>query len=91
MLAARFAILQFVICSILQKFESALRSAEAEAKYRHFTRGDYLERKDCARDDTSLAFADQAVVEAEIRVTEARLSLDQHKAICRFCSQSNSN
>jgi len=76
---------------MLQKLELGVRSAEAEAKYRYFARRDYLEHRDCGRDDPSLAFADQAIVEAEVRVTEARLALDEHKAVCRLCALTNSN
>jgi hypothetical protein len=64
-----FAIPQFVICSMLQKLEVGVRSAEAEARCRYSARRDYLESRDCGRDDPSLAFADQAIVEAEVRVS----------------------
>jgi hypothetical protein len=65
-----------------RKFDLAARSAEAEAKCRHFVRTGLLNRFDCTWDDSSLAFAEQAFAEAEIRLTKARLALDKHKAIC---------
>lgn len=68
-----------------------MRSAKAEAHYRHFVRRGYVELTDCAVDNTFLAFADQAVAEAEMRATEARFALDEHTAICRSCSLANSN
>jgi hypothetical protein len=68
-----------------------LRSAEAEARYRHFVRKDYLAHRVCAEDDAFLAFADQSVGEAEVRVTKARLTLDEHTAFCPSCSVANLN
>ena len=63
--------------------------AEAEARFRHFVRTKYLEDTNCAEAD--LAFADQAVAEAEMKVTKARLALDEHAAFCQSCSIANSN
>jgi len=80
-----------MICSTERQLELAMRSAEAEAAYRHCARKDYLERTDCAGGDSSLAFAEQAVAEAEIRSTQARLALDEHRAFCPFCSRANLN
>jgi hypothetical protein len=74
------------MCPILQKLEMAVRSGDAERHYRHFVRRTHLESTDCAEDDAFLDFADQAVVEAEIRATEARFTLDEHTTVCRFCS-----
>ena len=79
------------MCPILQKLEMAIRSGEAEGCYRHFIRRTYLDSIDCAEDDAFLAFADQAVAEAENRATEARFALDEHAAHCRFCWMANSN
>lgn len=79
------------MCPILRKLEMAVRSGDAEGHYRYFVRRTYLEGLDCAEDDTFLAFADQAVVEAEIRATEARFALDAHTTACRFCRMANSN
>jgi hypothetical protein len=64
------------MCPILQKLELAIRSGEAEGRYRHFIRKTYLGGTDSAADDLFLAFADQAVAEAEMRATEARFPLD---------------
>jgi hypothetical protein len=53
-----------MICSTRRKLELTMRSAEAEAAYRHYARRHYLVRTDCTGDDSSLAFAEQAVAEA---------------------------
>ena len=66
-----------------------MRCAEAEAAYRHYARKDHLERTNCTWGDSSLAFAEQAVAEAEIRSTQAHIALDEHTALCRFCSKPN--
>jgi hypothetical protein len=79
------------MCPILQKLELAIRSGEAEGRYRHFTRKAYLDGTDSAADDLFLAFADQAVAEAEMRATESRFALDEHTTVCRFCRMANSN
>jgi hypothetical protein len=81
------------MCPILQKLELAIRSGEAEGQYRHFVRRNYLDGTDCMEDDAFLAFADQAVAEAEaeMRTTEARFALDEHTAHCRFCPMATSN
>ena len=79
------------MCPILQKLQLAIRSGEAEGRYRQFVRKAYLEGTDSQEDDAYLAFADQAVAEAELRSTEARFALDEHAALCRFCSMANSN
>jgi hypothetical protein len=63
----------------------AARSAEAEAKYRPFVRTDLLNRFDCSGDDSLLAFAEQANAKGEIRRTQARMTLDERKAICSLC------
>ena len=78
-----------MICSMQRQLELAMRSAEAEASYRHYARRDHLERAGCAGDDSSLAFTEQAIAEAEMRSTQARLALDQHTAFCPFCSKAN--
>jgi hypothetical protein len=87
----RLAILRFVMCPILQKPELAVHCGEAEGQYRHFIRRTYLDGTDCTADDAFLAFADQAVAEAEVRATEARFALDEHTARCRLCRMANSN
>lgn len=79
------------MCPILQKLELAIRSGEAEGRYRHFIRRTYLDGNDCAEADAFLAFADQAVAEAEMRATEARCALDEHTVHCQFCRIANSN
>jgi hypothetical protein len=79
------------MCPILQKLEMAVRSGEAEGCYRYFVRRTYLDCGDCTEDDAFLAFADQAVAEAEMRATESRLALDEHTAHRRFCLMANSN
>jgi hypothetical protein len=76
---------------MLQKLNFELRSAEAESDFRHFVRRSQLERMDCSWDDSSLAFAEQAIAEAEMRATEARYLLDEHTASCRLCSHVNLN
>jgi hypothetical protein len=78
-----------MICSTQRQLELAMRSAVAEATYRHYARKDYLERTDCTGDDSSLAFAEQAVAEAEMRSTQARFALDEHRFFCPFCSEAN--
>lgn len=79
------------MCPILQKLEMAIRSGEAEGRFRQFIRTTYLDGTDCAADDQFLAFADQAVAEAEMRATQAQFALDEHAAHCRFCMMANSN
>lgn len=79
------------MCPILQKLELAIRSGEAAGRYRHFIRAAYLDGSDCLEDDVFLAFADQAVAEAEMRATENRFALDEHTTVCRFCRMANSN
>jgi hypothetical protein len=79
------------MCPILQKLKMAVRAGEAEGHYRYFVRRTYLEVTDGSADDVFLAFADQAVAEAEIRATEARFALDEHTTHCRFCQMVNSN
>jgi hypothetical protein len=79
------------MCPILQKLELAIRSGEAEGRYRHFIRKTYLDGTDSEADDLFLAFADQAVAEAEMRATEARFALDEHTTACRFCSMATAN
>ncbi len=59
--------LEAMICSTHRQLELAMRSAEAEAAYRHYASRDYLERADCTGDDSSLAVAEQAIAEAEMR------------------------
>src|SRR5260370_39828990 len=76
-----------MICSTRRQLELAMRSAEAEAAYRHYDGRDYLERTDCTGDDSSLAFGEQAVAEAEMRSTQARIAMDKHRASCPFCSE----
>ena len=78
-----------MICSTQRQLELAMRSAEAEAAYRHYTRRDYLERTDCSGDDSSLAFAEQAIAEAEMRSTQARFALHEHTVFCPFCAKAN--
>jgi hypothetical protein len=79
------------MCPILQRLELAIRSGEAEGRYRYFIRTTYLQNNDCEEDDVFLAFADQAVAEAEMRETEARFALDDHAAHCPLCLMANSN
>jgi hypothetical protein len=83
------AILRLFMCPTAQHLALAMRSAEAEAHYRHFVRTGYLENTNCAKAD--LAFVDQAIAEAEMRLTEARFALDEHTTVCRSCSMANSN
>jgi hypothetical protein len=79
------------MCLTLRQLDLAIRLAVAEAQYRHFDRKSYIAGLNCAEDDAFLAFADQAVAEAEMRETEARFALDKHKAFCRSCSMVNAN
>jgi hypothetical protein len=79
------------MCPTSIQLESAIRSAVAEAQYRYFDKKNCIAGMDCAEDDAFLAFADQAVAEAEIRATEAQFALDEHAACCRFCQMANSN
>jgi hypothetical protein len=79
------------MCSARRQIETAIRLAVAEARYRHFDRKTYIAGTDSGADDAFLAFADQAVAEAEMRETEARFALDEHAAPCRHCSINNSN
>jgi hypothetical protein len=79
------------MCPILQKLEMAVRVGDAEGHYRYFVRRTYLEDSDCAADDAFLVFADQAVAEAEMRATETRFALDEHKTVCRFCAMATAN
>jgi len=78
-----------MICSTQRQLELAMRSAEAEAAYRHYARRDYLGRTNCPGGDSSLAFAEQAIAEAEIRSTQARLALHEHRIFCPSCSNAN--
>ena len=68
-----------------------VRSQKAEAHFRYFARMTYLECTDFGENDAFLSFADQSVAEAEMRLTEARLALDEHKTICRFCAMATAN
>ena len=77
--------------SKLQELESAVRLAVADARYRHFIKKDYIAGTDCDEDDAFLAFADQAVAEAEMRETQARFTLKEHMALCRSRSIADSN
>jgi hypothetical protein len=79
------------MCPILQKLQMAVSAGDAEGHYRYFIRRTYLEGTDCREDDAFLAFADQAVAEAEMRATEAHFALDEHTTHCRFCMMANSN
>jgi len=79
------------MCSKLRRLESAIRLAVAGTRYKHFDRKTYIAGMDSEADDAFLAFVDQAVAEAEMRETEARLALDEHAAPCRHCSMVNSN
>jgi hypothetical protein len=79
------------MCSTSQRLELAIRLAVAEAHFRHFDKKSYVAGMDSEADNAFLAFADQAVAEAEMRETEARFALDEHTAICRTCSTANSN
>ncbi len=78
-----------MICSTQRQLELAMRSAAAEATYRHYARRDYLERTHSTGDDSSLAFAEQAVAEAEMRSTQARLAIHEHRIFCPICSNAN--
>ena len=89
--APRSCHVPIVMCPILLKLELAIRSGEAEGRYRHFVRKTYLEGTDSPEDDAYLAFADQAVADAELRATEAWFALNKHIALCRLCAMANSN
>lgn len=79
------------MCPTLLQLELAIRLAVSEAQYRNFNRKNYIAGLDSAEDDAFLAFADQAVAEAEMRETEARFALEEHAVCCRHCSMVNSN
>jgi|HubBroStandDraft_6_1064221.scaffolds.fasta_scaffold95157_2 hypothetical protein len=64
---------------------------DAEGHCRHLVMRTHLEGSDCTEDDAFLAFAGQAVVEAEIRATEARFALDERTTVCLFSSMATAN
>ena len=80
-----------MICSTSRKLEFAVWAAKIEVDLRHAARKGYLEESDSQWDDDRMAFVEQAVAEAEIRSTEARLALDMHRTACIFCATGNAN
>jgi len=77
----------------MEKLRFDVRMADAEAEHRHSTRRFFLESYSQSGDpDGHLsAFIEEDVVEAEMKRTRTRMSLDQHMLHCRFCSSANSN
>jgi len=51
----------------------------------------YLADADARWDDDNMAFLEQAIVEAEIRTTEARYALDEHLTECPLCAHYSRN
>ncbi len=72
-------------CVVSEDLRLALRAAMIEVNLRIKARRDYLRRQDCEWDGESIAFLEQAVVEADLRSTEARKALEAHTEACAFC------
>ena len=72
-------------CVASEELRLAVRAAMIEVNLRIKARGDYLLRQDCEWSGESIAFLEQAVVEADLRSTEARKALDIHTEACVFC------
>jgi hypothetical protein len=57
-----------------------------EVNLRHKARREYLQAPNCVWDSELMAFLEQAVVEADLRSTDARKALETHVEACIFCS-----
>lgn len=77
----------------MEKLRFDARMAEAEAEQQHSARRLFLESSSLRFDVDShlLAFIEELVVEAEMKRTRTRISLDQHTNNCLLCSPANSN
>jgi hypothetical protein len=84
-------ILAAMSCQTSRQLELAARAAGNEANRRHGERKTYLDDADARWDDDNMAFLEQAVVEAEIRTTEARYALDEHLTECPLCAHYSRN
>ena len=78
-------------CLRYQELKLEVDAASNEVRLRMIARQESAERQECDMAGEEMAFLEQAVVESELRLTEKRLSLDEHKGMCGFCSDALAN
>jgi len=80
-------------CCVMEKLKSDLRMAEIEVKQNYSARRLFLDANTeaDAKDDDLMAFIEDKIVEAEMKITRTCITLDQHRHNCHFCSPSTLN
>jgi hypothetical protein len=80
-------------CCMMARLKSDLQMAEIEAKQKYSARRSFLETSSeaAANDANLIAFMEDKIVEAEMSITRAIMTIDQHRQNCLFCSPSNLN
>jgi hypothetical protein len=73
-------------CCMMARLKSDLQMAEIEAKQKYSARRSFLETS-----SEAAANMEDKIVEAEMSITRAIMTIDQHRQNCLFCSPSNLN